>query len=326
MAEPLNAAFFTFKNRDRAVLLPATVAIVVIIALLVAAFVALNWSAFVGFRDLFLLAGSGERVSDEQSLGFLGRFFALFGWAFLFLFPIYIAIAAYEAACLRWMIRGEAPGLFGLALNNDTWRVWGVYWCWLLAQMVVSIAMSFVMIPVMFMTMGDIMANPTPENMMHWQLAVQLPLTVLQYIPLIFIGIRFGPAAATSVLRNRFSFLDAWTVTRGRFWELFGAFAIWAVVALLGFAVVFVGSIYAQFDGDFGAYWDLVFHPLTVPQGPDVIFERVFSREGMIIMGAGAAVNFAVWLVWALASFGVNARAALAAREEGKISYVPDGP
>jgi hypothetical protein len=42
MGEPLNATFFTLKKRDRGVLLPATFIMVVLMALIIALFVAFN--------------------------------------------------------------------------------------------------------------------------------------------------------------------------------------------------------------------------------------------------------------------------------------------
>jgi hypothetical protein len=319
MAEPLRATFFTLKRRDRAVLLPATLVFLAIMTVIIAAFVALNWGTIVQFQDFMQLGASGEQPSEEASLQFMGRFFALFGTILLFMFPIYITIAAYEAACLRWMIRGEAPGLFGLTINNDVWRVWGVYWCWVIAQMAISMAMSIVMIPMMFMTMGEIMRDPSPEAMMRWQLTVQLPLTLLQYIPLIFIGIRFGPAAATSVQRNRFSFFEAWTVTNGRFWTLFGSFAVLWLLAGLAIVVIFCAT-YGALIGDLLPR--LISDPTTFPG--EEFARRIFSPRGLTLIGAGYVASAVVMLIYAVMGYGVNARAAIAAQEAGKIAFVPD--
>lgn len=319
MAEPLKATFFTLRRRDRAVLLPATIVFLFIMALILAAFVALNWGTFVHFRDVMLQADPQRQMNEQEGAQFVTRFFGLFGMIFLFLFPIYIAIAAYEAACLRWMIRGEAPGLFGITIDNDVWRVWGVYWCWLIAQFAIGMAMSIVTMPMMFMTMGEIMGDPTPEAMMRWQLTVQLPLALLQYIPLIFIGIRLGPAAATSVLRNRFSFFEAWTVTRGRFWALFGShFVLWLLLGIV--MTIVIGGAYAIALSDLLprmlASWPGV--------GPEEIAERVFTPLGLTVFGAAYAAYGVLFLVYSVLAFGINARAVLAARDEDKIT-VPEG-
>lgn len=315
MAEPLKATFFTLNRRDRAVLLPATLVFLILIALIVAAFAALNWGTLLHFQELFSKAGTNEQLSEEQSLSMVTGVFGLMGWAFLFAFPLYLTVAAYEAACLRWMIRGETPGLFGLTIDNDVWRVYGVYWCWFIAQFAVSTAVSILTLPLMFMTMGEIAGNPSADAMMRWQLSVQLPLMILQYIPLIFIGVRFGPAAATSVLRNRFSYFDAWKVTEGRFWALFGSFALLWLLVAVACVIIFAGT-YGILLGDLlpRVFTDWTSFPA------EELGRRIISPQGFTLIGVAYVANIVVFFVYAVLSYGVNARAAIAAQEDGKIT------
>lgn len=324
MAEPLNATFFTLKQRDRAVLLPATLVFVVLMALLIAAFVAVNWGLFASFVHMFRLAQQGAEAPFDEAAGLqmFSQVMLLMLTTFLFLFPLYLLVAAYEAACLRWMIRGETPGLFGLTLNDDVWRVYGVYWCWFLAQFTVSFATSIIMMPVMFATMGQMMGGaggpPDPAAMLHWQLTVQLPLSLLQYIPLAFIGVRFGPAAATSIARRRFSFFEAWAVTRDRFWALFGSYALlWLIVGVLMTAILATtyGFVFAGVWQEIFATW-----PEPAKTLPHDLLTRMFSPQGLTVIGLGYAAYAVIFLGYALMSYGVNARAALAALEDGKIA------
>lgn len=249
MAEPLKATFFTLKHRDRAVLLPATLVMIFVVALIAAAWVAINWGTLAQIFELS--RDPGAQTDETQSVRLLTGVMGIVGSAFLILFPLFIALASYEAACLRWMIRGEAPGLFGLTLDHDTWRVWGVYWCWLVAQMAVSFVTSIVMIPFMFMMVGEIAAQgPNPDPQLAWDLQVKMQaLSLIQYIPLAFIGIRLGPAAATSIARRRFSFFEAWTVTSDRFAALLGSWALLWVLFGLVYAALF-GVTYGVLVGD----------------------------------------------------------------------------
>ena len=320
MTEPLKATFFALKHRDRGVLLPATGVFVVIVALLAAAFVALNWDALAHFRDWFLTARDGKDPS--RALAVISRVFLLVGSVFLFMIPLYFAFACYEAACLRWMIRGEAPGVFGFIVNNDVWRVYGVYWCWFIAHMAVGMVMSIFMMPIMFLTMGDMMRHPgDAQAMMHWQFSVQLPLTLLQYVPLIFLGVRFGPAAATSIARKRFSFLEAWTVTRRRFWELLGSFALLWVLAGLAWALIFAATIAPMI----ARAWPLVHDIWQKPseEHMQAYFSAVLAPGNVAIIGSGYLANMAVALGLAFMSYGVNARAASRALEQGVIALAP---
>jgi hypothetical protein len=247
---PLKATFFVFGKRDRAVLLPATIVIVVSVALIVGAFIAINWPTIAEFAEL--ARQSGEPPNEEASMRLVGRMFSVVGMAFLFLFPLYFAVAAYEAGCLRWMIRGEAPGLYGLTLDRDMWRIYGIYWCWFLAQMAVSIATSLLLVPVVFVMMGNL-ATASPETMFQRQMMVQIPLMILQYGVLIFLGVRFGPAAATTIACRQFAFFRAWKVTEGRFWTLLGSFAlvfvgagVWSVLVFGAFAISILGGAMKQ--------------------------------------------------------------------------------
>ncbi len=323
MAEPLNATFFTLKTRDRAVLLPATLVMIVLVGAITAAFIAANW----GFVDQVMeMIRNGDRQpnGDEETARFGFGIMAFVFSAFLFLVPLYFVLAAYEAACLRWMIRGEAPGLFGITFNNDTWRVYGIYWCWWITQLAASMAVGMLTMPFMFMMMGDIAAggasDPNSPEWLNMQLRMQ-SLSLLQYIPLAFIGIRLGPAAATSIARKRFSFFDAWKVTRDRFWSLLGSYALVAVIC----AVIYVGAaaltfftVYGgAFDGDINA---LVTSPDAAETFVNTMWERINTPTGWTYLGVGYAFMIAASLVWYLLSYGINARAALVALEEGKIS------
>jgi hypothetical protein len=295
---------------------------IVLVALIVAAFVALNWGFF---AQLFALMqqGMSAQMPDEQAAVFAMRLMTLFFSVFLFLFPLYMVLAAYEAACLRWMIRGEVPGLFGLTLDHDMWRVYGIYWCWFILNFAVSFAVSVVTMPFLFMTMGDIMNDPSPEAMWAWQWRVQIPLSLLQYIPLIFLSVRFAPGAATSIARKRFSFLDAWTVTRGRFWELLGSFALlWFIIALL-WIVPSAISFFLDFGGSWEAYSRVWTEPPTeewVEEQLREAWEQLSTPTGLAVLAANLALSLGAALALAVMTFGVNARAAMGALEEGKIS------
>lgn len=323
MAEPLKATFFTLKRRDRSVLAPATLVLIAIVLVLAAALIALNWGTLSHFRDYFSL-DAAETKDPTRALAIVSGAFGFIGSVFLLIIPLYFAAAAYEAACLRWMIRGEAPGFFGWRFDNDMWRVYGIYWCWFAVHMAVGIAMSVLIVPIMFATMPGLFTSGSPPDMMammRWQLSVQLPLSLLQYLPLIFIGVRFGPAAATSIARQRFSFFEAWTVTRGRFWELLGSFALlWLIAGVL------LALILALTTGPFILrMWPLFADMWQKPSEADMqaYFNALFSPQNLMLYALGYAGYFVVLLGLALMSYGVNARAAMAALEEGKIATAP---
>ena len=328
MAEPLKATFFTLKHRDRAVLLPATLAAGAVIALIVAAWLWMNWGALT--QIIGMLQRAREPLGQDQAAALFTGVMGLILSTFLLLVPTYVAAAAYEAACLRWMIRGEAPGLFGLRLDYDTWRIYGIYWCWVIAQMAVSTAASMLMIPFMFMMMGDVIAQgPELDPQIAWDMQVKMnAISMLQYIPLAFIAVRFSPAAATSIARRRFSFFEAWKVTEDRFFALFGSWAVLWLLFALAHAVLFA-TTYGVLFGDLWMrlledWRNLAQQETALPSETfRLMIARAMSRDGMMLIGAAYVGGLILWTAYALLSFGVNARAALAALDEEKIREEP---
>src|SRR5262245_16089078 len=138
--QALNATFFAFRKRERGgVLMTATIAYVVLAFGMFALFAALNWHAVADYATW--AASMGENAAKVDPNDPSAVFAAMMPPAsvmglgpsyFLLLLGTYILLAAYEAACLRWMIHGEVKGLFGLSLGADTWRVWFSYWLWLI--------------------------------------------------------------------------------------------------------------------------------------------------------------------------------------------------
>jgi hypothetical protein len=107
-------------------------------------------------------------------------------------------------------------------------------------------------------------------------------------------------------------------VTRGRFWELLGSFAILWIVAGIALALVVAlttGPILAQLWPLFQGLWQK-----PSEANMQAYFNAMLSPQSLALAGLGYAGYFVVLLGLALMSFGVNARAAMAALEEGRIA------
>ena len=220
--QPLNATFFAFRKREPGgVLLRASLAFVIVAAVLVVAFVGVNFAslapALTWYSEVLGAAASSDTTSIENmslptGLGML----ALTGLVWTFFFAV--LYASFEAACLRWMVRGETGGFMGLSLGADTWRVYSGYWLWFLLYMGFSIAMGIVVVTIVgVLTVGVERRSCRADERHDCGLCIQ-------YATLIYFAMRFAPAAATSIARRKFSFFEAWKVTKGRFWALFGSF------------------------------------------------------------------------------------------------------
>jgi hypothetical protein len=315
-AQPLNATFFAFRKRERSgVLLGATLAYVAIAAVIYGAFVWLNWRAVLDYIEWTVsMSRAGGEVDPNDPFASVmppASVMSLIGWYFLLIVVAYLLLAAYEAACLRWMIRGETRGLFGLALDADTLRVYLTYWLWFLlflAAYMVTIMVAFGLI-----AGAAVSAQGNPDALGPAGLVAFL--IVLGFLLLlIFFGVRFAPAAATSIALRRFAFFDAWTVSKGRFWALLGAFVLLWLMYFVG-VIVFAGvAVFAMGAGLIG-----VAQTGAEPASPEEAFALLSSPGVWVPLALIYGVMIAGVFVFYIALFGVNARAALAALDEGKI-------
>ena len=320
MAEPLNATFFAFRKREPSgVMLRASIAFVIVAVVLIAAFAALFWGSLapvITWYGTVVSASISGDTAAVQAAGFPVEFFGVFGGLLLWLFPFYVLCAAYEAACLRWMIHGEVQGFMGLALDAPTWRVWGCYWMWLLLNFAFSIVMS-----ILFGVVIGILAVNTGGDPAA-TFSAMMALYVIQYALMGYFAIRFAPGAATTIAARRFAFLDAWKVSSGRFGALLGSFALlWFMYAV--FSVVIGVAWFAFALGgaaiDFAALADPSRAEAVAAELFQAYFQSLLRPESWAVIGALWAVGSIGAVVFYVATYGVNARAAQAALEEGKI-------
>lgn len=318
--QSLNATFFAFKKRERGgVLWGASIAYAVLAIVLFGGFTALNWQAIsdYGTWAASMSQQSGAATDPNNPFGGMAppaSVMALGAWYSLFMIVFYLLLAAYEAACLRWMIRGETKGFFGLALDGDTLRVYFTYWLWLILAIVLYIVLAVVVVGIVAgVAMGGGVQNSDPSAIASLGIgafAGGLALCLL----LIYFAVRFAPAAATSIAKRRFAFFDAWTVTKGRFWALLGAFLLLWLMYIVGICLFYGAALFAL-----GAqFWQQM-----ATGGPA-------SQADMAAMFASPTVWAPLLVLYLLllvggfvfyvALFGINARAAQAALEEGKIT------
>lgn len=321
MAEPLNATFFAFRKRERGgVLLGTSIAFLIGMIVLIAIFGALFWSSLgpaAQWHSQLIAAAASNDTAAVNAMPFPTGLFTIIGGLLLWLFPVYILCAAYEAACLRWMVHGETEGFMGLSLGAPTWRVWSCYWLWFLLNIAFSIVMQIVMTAVIGViavsSSGDPMATMTA-----------LPVVMLlQYGLMAYFAVRFAPAAATSIARRKFSFFEAWTVTKGRFWALFGAFFLIYLIYMIA-GVALAGVWFSTVLG--GSNVDLSGFGVDQARSGEIIqqllqgfMKSLANPQTWVVLGVLQLVSLALGLLLYIAMFGVNARAALAALEEGKI-------
>lgn len=320
MAEPLNATFFAFRKREPGgVLLRATLAFAIVAAVLVAAFIGVFFASLAPVLNWYsevLGAAASQDTSSIENLGIPAGFgmLALGGLIWTFFFAV--LYASFEAACLRWLIRGETGGFMGLTLGADTWRVYSSYWIWFLLYMGFSIAMGIIVVAIIGAL--TVASSGDPAAAVSGMVAGY----VLQYATLAYFATRFAPAAATSIARRKFSFFDVWKVTKGRFWALFGSFFLLMLINTI-FSCVLAGVWVVMVLGSAGPDWLSVhdfdsFNRVYI-EAVQAYIQSFTQPATWAIVAVLQIVAVLFGLIIYVAMFGVNARAARAALDEGKV-------
>lgn len=205
--------------------------------------------------------------------------------------------ASFEAACLRQILRGEKAGFAGLSLGADTWRVWAGHWIWLLFAIA-----SFVGAIVVTSLTTAAVGFSTPATA-AWTgfLAIGLWIVVLSPFAL-----RMSAGNAASIAKRRFAYFDAWAVTSGRFRTLSGSFlTIWAIVTALYAGVIYGVAFLAAF--------------VVADSLDDGLINNFVMSTAFLLALCVSTLSFL------FLAAGVNARAVIAAGEEGKIAGVASG-
>lgn len=314
MAEPLNATFFAFKKRERGgILTGASIAFAVLAIVLYAALLAFIWLVL-GQNPLEMSQMAAQAQTDPEAIQRMmtpGNLAMMVLVYLVFLFAIFVLLAAYEAACLRWMIRGETKGFFGLALDADTWRVYGIYWVWFVGFIVGAIAFVILM-GILGATIAATAGADSP---------VMLILPLLFFIVPIYLCTRLAPAAATAIAERRFAFFDAWSASSDRFWALFGAFfLLWLIYIVLvcGITVAWLSwAVGPRLAEIFAGGSDPTAASIAINQAT---MDAMAAPGGMLVYAAVTVVTWIIAILFYVALYGVNARAAVAALEEGKIT------
>jgi hypothetical protein len=322
MAESLNATFFAFRKRERGgVLLAATLAYIAIAFVIFGVFAYFNWQAVLDYINWSMTMSQSAENADPNDPNAVfasmmppASVMSLLPAYFLVTLVSYFLLAAYEAACLRWMIHGEVKGLFGLALDADTLRVYFGYWLWFFLFMALYIVLWMVIAGVFVGVMMAAGSGGDPAAAMGPSVLIAILLFFALIAVMIYFGVRFAPAAATSIAKRRFAFFDAWTVTKGRFWALLGSYALLFLMYFVGIIILSVIAGMAMGFSIFGAM-----QAGAEPQSPEEVW-AMFASPRVWIPGAICYGLMIIGVfVFYVALFGVNARAAQAALEEGKI-------
>ncbi|WP_395647425.1 hypothetical protein [Terricaulis sp.] len=294
MAEPLKGTFFALRRRARGGVILSAAVVHGVLALALTVLLGVLYG-----RAIAPMAGSLGEDESAATQAVLSSPMLFLAAAFLYA----LITASFEAALLRWMIRGETTGFAGFSLGGDTWLVYAGYWIWFAVATGVWI-LTF-LLSVLGLSAFNVTGYGATVEGGSWIGFAALGLWALLLTP---IALRMCTGNAASIARRRFAYFESWRVSRRRSLALLGSFgihwAMWAVVAvaiMLGLAMLgylMLGAGESELAADES--------------------NLVFSTSSLIAL-------FVANLMIAVLAAGTNARAVLAAIEEGKLEgMTPD--
>lgn len=298
MSEPLRATFFALQRREGSALLGATVCYVLMAAALFALVAVPMFGAF-GFR---FGADASTPPTPPDPMTVLWVLPLGFAVAFFYC----VLTASFEAACLRWMIRGERPGLFGMTLDQDTWRVYGIYWIWALCGVVGWI--------------GFLIVNGLTSYFLAENLIARGAVAAVYGMLMLVAAAALAPAAAVSIAERRLVFGEAAQATEAHFGSLLGTYALlFGVQWLVSTAWPAIWMLW-KLKGDVAAHFEGATDLTSALMAYNAAMAATVSTPGALSeYWVLSAAMFALQFVFMVLVYGANARVALLALQEGRI-------
>jgi hypothetical protein len=208
-----------------------------------------------------------------------------------------VGVVLYTAA-MRAVLRPNAGGIAFLRLGMDELRM--IVLCILF---LVGSAVLFFLISMVLGLIGAGVAVGTQSPVMAVLLSFLVGLIVFGLA--VYFIIRFSLAFPLTLHRGELVIGEAWRLSRGRFWTLFGAAL---VVVVIGFVLTMIISVFSM-----GSYFADIMSAAANPEATMLAAERQAQRLGsfsvmMILQALGGAVVAAVWIALSGGSAAAAAR------------------
>jgi len=208
-------------------------AIVVWGLLYMAATFGMMTTVFVPFMQL-TMANAARPGSIDPA-----RMFGLIGEMYLINFLMLLLFTVLFAAALRAALRPAERAFASLRLGMDELRLIGLALLLTIAffamMMVVGIVMGIIFAAIGFAAGSD--GAPNAAAFAGIGIGFALMTVVIYALP-IFFAVRLSPAFALTMLRRKIVVGEAWRLTRGNFWVLFGGYLVLGLMMMAVYLVI----------------------------------------------------------------------------------------
>ncbi len=241
-----------------------------------AVFTALN------FGIQAMLFGSLNGLAEQMASGRLapGQFGAI-GLYYLLLMAIGAVFwAVFEASVQR---RYVLDADFSIRFGGDELRLLVVGLLWLLFFIAAYIGLGMLMV-IAVAPIAATNANPGFAGL------IIFPLTIGGLIIWAWLATKLSAASALTIRDQKIKFIDSWGATRGRFWPLFGAYLILAIIVLFIYFALMGVLLAAVFGAGLSFSDPTALAMMSNPQSMGVMFIVFF-----LIMSGVQALFLYIW-------------------------------
>lgn len=229
-----------------------------------------------------MMAGLMGSATSGGSAGLLGMMLPIYGMNFVLLL---VGIVLYAAA-MRAVLRPQAAGVGFLRIGMDELRILVLSILFVVAAMVLGTGFA--------MIFGLITAGAgIGSESIGATIAIAFFGGLAVFGLFLFLLVRFSLAFPLTLHRRRIVIGEAWTLTKGRFWTLFGAAL---VVTLIGFALTMVVGVFAA-----SSYFADILAASGDPDAAALAAERQIATAGtlgpmMVVQSVAGSIIGAVWI------------------------------
>ncbi len=217
-------------------------------------------------------------------------------WLLNFILGI-VGIVLYTAS-MRSVLRPDAGGLAFLRLGLDELRMIGLVVLFVIGGFILSFGASM-----LFGVFAAGVAVGSGSTAITVILGFLIGLVVFGAV--LYLTVRFSLAFPLTLHRGAFAIGEAWRVSRGHFWTLFGSAL---VVTVIGFVLAMVIGIFSM-----GSYFADIMSAAGNPDATMLAAERQAAMMSglstmMILQSIGGALIAAIWIALSGGSAATAAR------------------
>jgi hypothetical protein len=201
---------------------------------------------------------AAQRVGAVAPAAMLGSMAQMFGVYLLMLLGL---LVLYTAA-LRAAVRPAEASFAYLRLGMDELRI---------LLVAVALTIAFFILYVLLVLIVSLIGAAIGFMARDALIPVAIVLMVAVFCVLLFFQVRFSLAFALTLLRGKIMIGESWTLTRGRFWTLFGAYFVLALIVFASAMLVFAITA--------GPYWAELARAGTSPAAVNAAAQHQMERQ-----------------------------------------------